>query len=462
MARAAIYTRISLDRESDEHGVHNQREDCEALALKLGHEVVDHLSDNDAGASTRTKKKRPGYAQLLEDCRSGRIEVILAYSNSRLTRRPLELEDLITLHEVYGTTISTVVSGQDDLSTADGRMVARIKASVDAAEVERTAERVTAAHRHMAQEGKRFGHRAFGWNMDGSLRESEAIHAKGMVEAALAGMTLRSIAADLNAKGVTTARGGGWTHTTVRQYLKNPRLAGFRTRHREIVLNPSGERVWGLWEPLVDVETWEGVNGRLKGLPGRSRGAREGSYKYFLSGLCRCGTCGGVLSGNRKSDDTHSYRCSVGGHPMSIGGIQLDDMVKELLILYTSQIRVKKVDMSWPHEAELKLVGEKIASTMQAFTRGTLSESLAFGMLADLGEQRDQMTEDRTRWLGEAKGPVLSELTRQHWEEEMSPEAQRAVAGRLLEAVMIRPTVKGRVFDPERVALVWRQTPPPA
>lgn len=49
--------------------------------------------------------------------------------------------------------------------------------------------------------------------------------------------------------------GGPWVHQTVRQYLRNPRLAGWRTRHRQIVKDASGRPVEGLWEPLVDPET---------------------------------------------------------------------------------------------------------------------------------------------------------------------------------------------------------------
>ena len=456
MARAAIYTRISLDGESDEHGVIGQERDCRALAERLEHEVVAVYSDNDIGASTRSKKARPGYVELRENCRSGFIQVVIAYSNSRLTRRPLELEDLINLHEKHGTVFSTVVSGQDDLSTADGRMVARIKASVDAAEVERTAERLTAAHRHMAMEGKPFGHRAFGWNQDGTLHEEEAPIAREVIEDLLAGATLRSIASDLNARGVLTAQGGEWNHRTVRQWVTNPRLVGWRTRHREVVRDASGKPVQGLWEPLVDVETWEGVNGRLRGLRGRSRGMREGSQRYLLSGLLRCGTCGGHMSANRRSERTHSYRCSVGGHPMSIGGALLDDMILQLLIQYTATMDAGEVEQVWPQEAELRFVEERIASTMQAFTSGSLPESVAFPLLSGLERQREDMAKDRTRWLGEVRGPVLGGLTRQDWDE-MGLDAQRAVAGRLLEAVMIRPATKGRVFDPERVAVVWRQ-----
>jgi len=60
--------------------------------------------------------------------------------------------------------IATVRSGMEDLTTADGRMVARIRASVDAAEAERTAERVARAAEQRRQTGKLHGGpRIFGY-----------------------------------------------------------------------------------------------------------------------------------------------------------------------------------------------------------------------------------------------------------------------------------------------------------
>src|SRR4051812_10863947 len=124
--RAAIYCRISRDPEGLRIGVDRQEEDCRTLAKREGLVVVgEPFIDNDISASTLSRKARPRYAALLEAASERRVDVVLAYSNSRLTRRPLELEDLIQLHERHGTQIITVVSGKDDLSTADGRMVAR-------------------------------------------------------------------------------------------------------------------------------------------------------------------------------------------------------------------------------------------------------------------------------------------------------------------------------------------------
>jgi site-specific DNA recombinase len=79
---------------------------------------------------------------MLESAHRGEFDVILSYSNSRLTRRLREYLDLIDLYEKTGVLICTCVSGDDDLSTADGRMVAKIKASVDEAEADKISERV--------------------------------------------------------------------------------------------------------------------------------------------------------------------------------------------------------------------------------------------------------------------------------------------------------------------------------
>ena len=66
-ARAAIYTRISSDRDGLRAGVERQREDCldfvrrHDLTVAEGH----HFEDNDAGASTRSRKPRPSYDAML-------------------------------------------------------------------------------------------------------------------------------------------------------------------------------------------------------------------------------------------------------------------------------------------------------------------------------------------------------------------------------------------------------------
>ncbi|MET0493740.1 MAG: recombinase family protein, partial [Actinoplanes sp.] len=133
---AAIYTRISDDREGRELGVQRQRDDCTALAERLGLTVYRVYEDNDIGASTRSRKPRPEYQELLAGARSGAFSTVIAYTSSRLTRRPREHEGLIELAERHGTKFQYVASPSFDLNTSAGRRIARILAANDAGEAE--------------------------------------------------------------------------------------------------------------------------------------------------------------------------------------------------------------------------------------------------------------------------------------------------------------------------------------
>ncbi|MFM9776193.1 recombinase family protein, partial [Streptomyces galilaeus] len=72
MTTAAIYTRISLDPEGEALGVGRQEQDCRDLAARDGLGVAAVFTDNDTGASTRSRKKsRPAYADMLDRARAG-------------------------------------------------------------------------------------------------------------------------------------------------------------------------------------------------------------------------------------------------------------------------------------------------------------------------------------------------------------------------------------------------------
>ena len=74
----------------------------------------------------------------MADLQARTAEVLVCYSTSRLTRRPMDYERLIRLVLDTHVQIATVVSGAVNLSTADGRAIARVLAATDAAEAERT------------------------------------------------------------------------------------------------------------------------------------------------------------------------------------------------------------------------------------------------------------------------------------------------------------------------------------
>jgi DNA invertase Pin-like site-specific DNA recombinase len=94
--RAGIYVRISRAADGSTLGLERQEPPCRALCERNGWEAAEVYSDNDLSAFNG---HRPGYQRLLADAKAGRIGAIVAWDADRLTRQPIENEDLIDLAE---------------------------------------------------------------------------------------------------------------------------------------------------------------------------------------------------------------------------------------------------------------------------------------------------------------------------------------------------------------------------
>jgi len=311
--KAAIYARVSSDREGLEHSVQRQEADCRKLAKREGYEVVDVFVDNDISASTKSRAPRPQYEEMLAGARAKQFSVILAYSNSRLTRRVREYMDLIDLHNQHGITIKTVVSGEHNLATADGRGAALTVAVWDAAEAERTAERVKRAKDDTAKEGGyRGGPRPYGFEKNGmKVRESEAEIIREMTKAVLAGRTLAGLTKELNKRidaGEKAARpaqlkwasgpdkgklrgSGYWRYGALRDMLLRPRNAGLLAHG---LPGKSGQKykfeelARAKWPAIVPEEEWRAVVALLTD-PARRSTTKGNETKWLGSGVYRCG-----------------------------------------------------------------------------------------------------------------------------------------------------------------------------
>jgi site-specific DNA recombinase len=307
--RAAIYTRISNDSEGRELGVARQEKDCRALAEREGMEVVEVYSDNDISAAPSSRKPRPGYNRMLVDAEAGRFDAVVAYSTSRLTRRPREIEDFIELNHDFGTQLVTVASGRPDLSTADGRMHLRLLSGVDSGEAERGAERARRKQQELAEAGRHIGPRPFGWNIEGrgpdqrlTINEAEAAILRECVQRVLAGDGIWKIVNDLNARGVRTSTGKTWVTQVLRRVLLRDRNHGVR-KHQPLGKDgkPKGKPKFypGQWEPIIDKETHDRVVAHLTD-PARKTNNRGTAPKYLLTSVAHCGECGEYVVGAKE------------------------------------------------------------------------------------------------------------------------------------------------------------------
>jgi site-specific DNA recombinase len=326
--RAGIYVRISQDREGLEAGVTRQEEDCRALAKRNGWEIVEVYSDNDLSAYS--KKPRPAWKKLLKDIEAGKVNAVLAYSSSRLYRHTRDLLPLLDLAQSKGTEISTVASGEIDFSTADGRMVAKIKADVDQAEAERNSERTVRAKKQNRIDGKWLGggRRPYGYRLvrqegQPNRQEIDEVEAKAIRDIAhriIGGDGLNRVTVELNERGTETSGGNRWRPAHVKRLLLRDLPPAF--------------------PPILKDDERRILKARLANMATK-KGRPTGARRYVLTGLVFCSSCGtkmvgsGGKSGEKSGGKWYElYRCDVqsgGCGKVSIGALRLEEHLLEQL-----------------------------------------------------------------------------------------------------------------------------------
>lgn len=305
--RAVIYARISQDSRGDGAGVERQLAACRELAARDGLTVVAELVDNSRSASSYARQPRPAWRDLLGMLERHEVDYLIAWATDRLYRQVLDLEHLIPLLDDARAEVRTVTSGRFDLSSAEGRLYARMTAAVGAHESERKSERIRARYLADAKAGKAKpgGARAYGYTQDGgSILTDEARRIREGMDRVLAGESLTAIAKSWNSAGHLTAKGGRWRIGTLRNTLTRWRNAGIREHHGE--LYPAS------WPAIVDRETLEQVRAVLLN-PAR-RVTTASPRVSPLRGLIRCGLCGelmvtGSATNRRQADPVRTYRC---------------------------------------------------------------------------------------------------------------------------------------------------------
>ena len=456
--RVGISARISEDIEGSGLGVARQVRDCKAIADLRGWDVADQYVDNDVSAYKRNVR-RPEFERMLCDLSSGAIDGAVVYDLDRFARQPSDLERAIVIFEDRPGLVFASVQGDINLQTPDGKTMARVmvafanKSSMD------TGRRVARKHLENARLGKPVGgYRPFGWQADkATLDTAEAGMVRQAVGLILAGASLRSVVRAWNAAGVPTSAGGQWKLATLRQYLRSPRLVGLRVHRGEVLLDDTGRPVRGLWEPMLDRDTYDRLQLVIVRPEVRSRVPRRNARHYLLTGTVRCGVCNQPMYGNRYAEGRHYYRCSGEGHTLSVSGHGTDALVRELVLARLSTEDVGSGPRSvWAGEGELATVERKIAELMAAFDAGRLTGDLVFPRVAALQEQQAQMRESRAQWLVSTTGPATHPISRAEWDG-MSMDLRRGHVERLLSAVLVRPSRQQQNrLDPQRLVPVWR------
>lgn len=109
-------------------GVHRREADCRELAHRRGWPVADVYVDDDISAYSG--RARHEYRRMLDDITEGRIDAVIVWHLDRLHRHPGELEEFLEVCDRARLTALATVTGDVDLATHDGQLMARIMGAV--------------------------------------------------------------------------------------------------------------------------------------------------------------------------------------------------------------------------------------------------------------------------------------------------------------------------------------------
>lgn len=360
--RARLLLRISKDRNDLRHGVDRQLAVCSEWAARNGWEIdgQPHRDNNLSG--WKEGVERPAFNALVADIKAGQVRAVLAYDQSRITRQSAEWGAFRRLCKKHGVRVAFAADGGEvAIGSASGHMSTGLRALLDEGESEVKSQRCRdTTDERVQQDGKTVGRVLYGWKRvneenDRGVRVAwhdephpeQAAVVRELVRRVAAGESLHKLADELNQRGVPTATQGYnrpgakvWTNTTVRTLVQRPANVG-QVRYRGQVV----QGVQAAAPALVDVALWTKACNVLAD-PAR-RTVSDHRIKSVVTGVVRCGVCGGPLrtrNVKRQGGATRqrTYICAEGSH-VAMDAARLDKALAKAVVAVLRRLRLTEL-----------------------------------------------------------------------------------------------------------------------
>lgn len=302
---AAAYIRVSTD-DQIEFSPDSQLSRIKEYAKHNNYILPSELIFVDEGISGRKAEKRPQFMKMIGLAKTSPkpFDAILLWKFSRFARNR---EDSIVYKSMLRKQYDIdVISISENLG--DDKISILVEALIEAMDEFYSINLSEEVKRGMTEKARRGGVLsvpAFGYAIkDGQFVqvEEEAHIIKTVFERYVNGVGMLRIAKDLNLLGIRTHRGNKIENRTIEYWLNNPVYIG-KTRW-----TPSGKinRDYhnadsiiadGKHEPIIDTKLWESAQLMMQEQKDRYRKwyKPKEHLNHWLSGLVRCGVCGGAM-----------------------------------------------------------------------------------------------------------------------------------------------------------------------
>ena len=360
MRMAAIYARVSSEQQREENTIASQTAALIEFAQSHDLDVPAEWVFEDEGFSGATLE-RPGLERVRDLAAEGHIQVVLAYSPDRLSRK--YAYQILLMEEFARQGVETLFVKAPQGDSAEDQLLVQFQGMIAEYERAQILERSRRGKRHRAQTGEvsvmcgaPYGYRYMRKTVETPaayiVEENEARVVQRVYEMYTAeGLSIAEITRRLNAEGIQTRKKSPrWERSVVWAMLRNPAYCGTacfgktRVSSRTRVLRPQRRR--GVTTPNMTAgherprEEWieipvpalvsEEAFARTQELlqENRIRSRRRTIEPSVVQGLVGCAKCGYAFS--RTSTYTsarkiHYYKCIGSDSWRKLGGPVCDN-----------------------------------------------------------------------------------------------------------------------------------------
>jgi site-specific DNA recombinase len=346
-------------------------------------------------AVTGRRDDRRAYREMLELVRRKEADVVVVQYLDRFGRNPKEI--LQRYWELEELGVSVVATDED----IEEELVLLVKAGIAGAESRRNSERVRANMTRAVQKGVHAGRPPYGLKPIREIRDGKAVVVKwerDAIEAPIVremyrlsmeeNLGYKGIADRLNEGGYRNREGRPFVSYTIQKVLSNEAIRGtlvYGKKPRKG--NPKEElvRVEGFFPEIVSEAEWNQLQERLAIRREHARGHTHRS-SYLLSGIARCGYCGGPMVGRagakRKGRQYRNYWCSWAMRSKALcayynghSGGKLENAVLAHLEQYSDPVRVREIlavktkEEVTRHQGELSGIERRLTFIERDFTK---------------------------------------------------------------------------------------------
>lgn len=256
-------------------------------------------------AKTGTKDSRPEFQRLLNDCKQGKIDMIITKSISRFARNTLTV--LETVRELKKLGIDVYFEKENIHSLSEeGELMLTLLSSFAQEESLSVSENCKWRIRDKFKQGISTNFKMLGYELKNNqitVIPKEAKVVKMIFQDYLNGMGINAIVRKLQDKGIPTKGGGTWHESTVRKILKNEKYTGNLLLQKTFISNHITKKqlenkgqlpmyyVESNHEPIIDADTFQKVQDKIK-KRAKHHKATNSSKEYAFTQKIECGLCG--------------------------------------------------------------------------------------------------------------------------------------------------------------------------